>query len=334
MTREAPSEMDAIEIAHSGGPEVLRLVKRPTPQPGPGEILVRVRAAGLNRGDVMQRRGLYPPPPGTTDIPGLEVAGEIVGLGEGVAGWAPGDEVCALLAGGGYAEYAAVPVGQCLRVPRGMAMTEAAALPETLFTCWTTLIDDGRLQSGDTLLVHGGASGIGTTAIPLAKALGAKVFVTAGSEAKCQVCRDIGADLAINYRTEDFVEAIKAATDGRGVDVVLDMVGGDYVARDLQVMARHGRHVTIGMMGDGVMATIPMPLIMAKRLTITGSTLRGRSKEEKAEIGAQLRSKVWPLVEAGRIKPRVHATFALAHAAEAHRALEAGDHIGKIVLTV
>ena len=333
MGETIPLTMRAVEIAEPGGPEVLRLTSRPTPEPGPDEVLVRVRAAGLNRGDLMQRRGLYAPPPGFSDLPGLEVAGEVAALGADVEGWSVGDAVCALLAGGGYAEYSVVPALQCLPQPQGFTAVQAAAVPETLFTCWTTLIDDGRLKAGETLLVHGGSSGIGTTAIPLAKALGAKVFVTAGSDAKCAACLELGAELAVNYKTQDFVDVIAGHTSGRGVDVVLDMVGGDYVARDLQIMASRGRHVSIGLLG-GLNATIPMPYVLMKALTITGSTLRGRTPAEKGAIADRLKAMVWPMLEDGRIAPVVHATYPLGQAAEAHRALEEGDHIGKIVLTV
>jgi len=330
----APPRMRVIEITSPGGPEVLRLAERPTPSPAPGEVLIRVQAAGLNRGDVVQRQGLYPPPPGVTAVPGLEIAGEIVALGDDVCGWAVGQPVCALLAGGGYAEYAVAPAGQCLPLPPGLAAAEGAALPEALFTCWTTLVDDGRLAAGETLLVHGGASGIGMTAIPLAKALGARVFVTAGSERRCDACRAAGADLAIDYKAEDFVAAVGRATEGRGVDVVLDMVAGDYVARSLQVLAPRGRHVTIGVMGGQHAATIPMNLVLTRRLVLTGSTLRGRGLAEKQAIRDRLLAFAWPLVADGRLPARVHARFPLAQAAEAHRALEAGEQIGKIVLLV
>jgi len=333
MAEQLPPTMRAIEIARPGGPEVLTLVERPIPSPGPGEVLIRVEAAGLNRADLMQREGNYPPPPGASDIPGLEVAGRIAMLGEGVEGLGEGDPVCALLAGGGYAQYVAVPAVQCLPVPTGLSMIEAGALPEAGFTCWTNLVDGGRLAKGETLLVHGGASGIGTIAIQLGVALGARVFVTAGSAEKCAACRRLGADLAINYKTEDFVPAVKAATGGKGVDVVLDMVGGDYVRRDIEAMAQGGRHVSIATQG-GIEATIPLFRVMMKRLILTGSTLRARPAAEKGAIAAAVRLNVWPLIEARRLRPQVHATFPLALAADAHRALEAGDHVGKIVLKV
>jgi NADPH:quinone reductase len=324
--------MIAIEISTPGGPDVLKPVERPTPEPTPGEVLIAVEAAGLNRGDLMQRQGYYPPPPGASDIPGLEVAGRIAALGPGVQGWQVGERVCAILAGGGYAEYAVAPAVQCLPIPRGLSMTEAGALPETLFTCWTNLIDDGHLEAGDTLLIHGGASGIGTTGIQLAKALGATVFVTAGSAEKCSACRKLGADLAIDYKSQDFVAVIDQVTAGRGVDVVLDMVGGDYVGRSMQIMAQGARHISIGIMTTPD-ATVSMPQIIMKHLTLTGSTLRRRSPAEKGAIAESLRQRFWPVIEQGKLKPVVHRSFPLAQAADAHRALEAGDHIGKIVLT-
>ncbi len=328
-----PTMMTAIEIATPGGPDVLTPVQRPMPQPAAGEILIAVAAAGVNRPDLLQRQGNYPPPPGASDIPGLEAAGTVAVLGEGVTGFAVGDEVCALLAGGGYAEYVAVPASQCLPVPGSLTRVEAAALPETLFTCWTNLIDGGHLKAGETVLIHGGASGIGTTGIQLAKALGATVFVTAGSAEKCEACRALGADLAINYKSEDFVAVIKEKTGKRGVDVVLDMVGGDYVRRDIEILAQGGRHVSISTQG-GLEATIPIFKVMQKRLILTGSTLRPRSPAEKGKIAAALQKTVWPMIAAGKLKPLIHATFPLEQAAAAHRALEGGDHIGKIVLTI
>jgi NADPH:quinone reductase len=331
MAEPVPAEMTAIEISTPGGPEVLKPVGRATPQPAEGEILIRVAAAGVNRPDLLQRQGNYPPPPGASNIPGLEVAGTVAALGAGVTGWKIGDRVCALLAGGGYAAFAAAPELQCLPIPEGLSIVEAAALPETLFTCWTNLIDGGRLQAGETVLIHGGSSGIGTTGIQLAKALGATVIATAGTPEKCDACRRLGADLAIDYKTEDFAKVIKAA--GMTVDVVLDMVGGDYVRRDIEIMAQGGRHVSIASLG-GAEATIPIFRIMQKRLILTGSTLRARSPVEKGAIAARLLETVWPMIAAGLLRPMVHATFPLAQAAEAHAALEAGDHIGKIVLTV
>lgn len=330
---DLPSAMTAIEIARFGGPEVLTPVARPVPRPGPGEILIRVASAGLNRGDLMQRMGYYAPPPGASDIPGLEVAGRVAALGAKVTGWMVGDPVCALLAGGGYAEYVAAPSPQCLPLPSALTMTEGGGLPETVFTCWTTLIDDGRLAAGETVLIHGGASGVGTMGIALAKAMGAMVFVTAGSAAKCAACRALGADLAIDYQTEDFVAVVKAATGGRGVDVVLDMVAGDYLARDMEIMAYRGRHVSIAALHT-LDALISVGPLLQKRLVLTGATLRGRTVAEKGEIAGRLGAVVWPMIAAGRIRPVIHQTFPLAQAAEAHRALEAGAHIGKIVLTV
>jgi putative PIG3 family NAD(P)H quinone oxidoreductase len=303
------------------------------PLPGPNDILIAVSAAGVNRPDVMQRKGLYPPPPGASDIPGLEVAGTVAALGDWVTGWAVGDSVCALLSGGGYAEYAVAPAVQCLPVPAGMSTAQAGALPETLFTCWTNLIHGGRLEAGDTVLIHGGSSGIGTIGIQLAKALGARVFVTAGSAAKCAACRDLGADLAIDYKAEDFVVAVKAETGGLGVDVVLDMVGGDYVRRNIEALAPLGRHVSIATQG-GIEASIPIFRIMQKRLILTGSTLRARSAAEKGAIAQALRRTVWPIIESGRLKPVIYAEFPLVDAAGAHAAMENGAHIGKLVLKV
>ncbi len=333
MIPPIPLTMTAIEISEPGGPDMLKPTRRDTPKPGSGEILIRVAAAGINRPDLLQRQGNYPPPPGASDIPGLEVAGYVAALGDDVTGWRVDDAVCALLAGGGYAEFALAPAEQCLPVPDGLSMIEAAALPETIFTCWTNLIDGGHLKSGETVLIHGGSSGIGTTGIQLAKALGAMVFVTAGSPEKCAACLTLGATLAIDYKAEDFVKAVKAATGGRGVDVVLDMVGGDYVRRNIDAMAPGGRHVSIAVLG-GPEATIPIFKIMQKRLILTGSTLRARPAREKGAIAAVLRATVWPMIAAGAIKPLIHATFPLDRAADAHRALEAGDHIGKLVLTV
>jgi putative PIG3 family NAD(P)H quinone oxidoreductase len=325
--------MTAIEIKHPGDPDVLVPVQRPVPEPKPGEVLIEVHAAGVNRPDIVQRQGNYPPPPGASDLPGLEVAGRIAAVGAEVKGWSVGDTVCALLAGGGYAEYAAVPAEQCLPIPAELGMVEAASLPETMFTCWTNLVDGGQLKAGETVLIHGGSSGIGTTGIQLAKALGARVFATAGSAGKCAACLELGADLAINYKDEDFVAAVKAATGKRGVDVVLDMVGGDYVRRNIDALAQGGRHVSIATLG-GADATIPIFRVMQKRLILTGSTLRPRSPAEKGVIADSLLKEAWPMIAAGRIKPHIHATFPLARAADAHRMLEDGQHVGKIVLTV
>jgi NADPH2:quinone reductase len=325
--------MRAIEIRQPGPPDVLTLVDRPVPTPGPDDLLIRVVAAGVNRPDVMQRQGKYPPPPGASDIPGLEVAGTVHEIGAQVTGWRVGDWVCALVSGGGYAEYCAAPAGQCLPVPEGMDCIGASALPETTFTVWTNVFDRGRLASGESLLVHGGTSGIGTTAIQLARAHGARVFATAGSAAKCAACEALGAERAIDYHNDDFVAAVMAATAGRGVDVVLDMVGGEYVRRNLAVLAMNGRLVQIAMIG-GATATIDLMPVLQRRLTLTGSTLRARSVAEKSALAAAVRRDVWPIYEQGRARAVVHATFPLAAAAEAHRVMESGTHIGKLVLLV
>ncbi|MGF7175730.1 NAD(P)H-quinone oxidoreductase [Azospirillum doebereinerae] len=328
-----PDTMRCVEITQPGGPEVLRPAERPAPVPGPGEILVEVAAAGVNRPDTLQRQGRYDPPPGASDLPGLEISGTVIAIGEGVTEWASGDAVCALVAGGGYAQYCVVPAVQALPVPKTLSMTEAAAVPETFFTVWTNVFERGALKPGETLLVHGGSSGIGTTAIQLAKAFGATVFTTAGSADKCRACEQLGADRAIDYKTEDFVAVIREATGGRGVDVVLDMVGGDYVARDVEIMAPDGRHVSIAFL-NGPKVSLNMAPVMMKRLTLTGSTLRARPVAEKGRIAAALRDKVWPLLEAGGVKPLIHAVFPLEQADEAHRLMESSAHIGKIVLTV
>jgi NADPH2:quinone reductase len=328
-----PREMTVIEIAAPGGPEQLKPAKRPVPVPGDGEVLVRVAAAGVNRPDVMQRQGRYPPPPGASDLPGLEIAGEIAALGPKVAGLSIGDKVTALLPGGGYAEYALAAAPLCLPVPSGISMVEAAAIPETFFTVWTNLFDRGRCKAGDTVLVHGGTSGIGTTAIQLAAAWGARVFATAGSDDKARACERLGAVRGINYRTEDFVEVIRAETQGKGVDVTLDIVAGTYVARNLEIAAVEGRVVTISTLG-GSRAEINVGLILTKRLTLTGSTLRSRTVAQKAEVADAVRKNIWPLLAAGRVRPVIHATFPLAQAAEAHRLMETSNHVGKIVLTV
>ena len=331
MTGAPPQTMTAIEIVKPGGPEVLVPGKRPVPTPGPGEVLIEVAAAGVNRPDVLQRKGGYPPPPGASDIPGLEVAGRIVAAGPDAGGLKVGDQVTALVAGGGYAEYCLAPAPQCLPVPKGLSAIEAAAIPETFFTVWTNVFDRGRLQAGESFLVHGGSSGIGTTAIQLAKAMGARVFATAGSKDKCRACEKLGAERGINYRDEDFVEIVKAAT-GQGVDVILDMVGGDYVARNFKALAPEGRLCYIAFLGGSKVEADLLP-IMLKRLTVTGSTLRPRDIAFKGAIARNLRDKVWPLIEAGKIKPVIHKTFPLAQAAEAHRLMESSAHIGKIVLT-
>jgi len=328
-----PNTMTAIAIAQPGGPEALQPTTRDVPVPKAGEVLIEVCAAGVNRPDVLQRMGKYDPPPGASDLPGLEVAGRIAGLGEGVSRWKIGDTVCALLAGGGYAEYCTAPAEQCLPVPKGFSFVEAAVLPETFFTVWSNVFDRGRLQKGETFLVHGGSSGIGTTAIPLAKAFGARVFTTAGSAEKCQACVDLGADRAINYREEDFVEVIKTETGGRGVDVVLDMVGGDYIPRTISVMAVEGRHVSIAFL-QSPKVTLNFFPVMTKRLTLTGSTLRARPVADKAAIAKALEEKVWPLLENRSVEPRVHSVFPLAQAAESHALMETSQHIGKIALAV
>jgi putative PIG3 family NAD(P)H quinone oxidoreductase len=325
--------MRCVEIAGKDGPpEVLKIAVRPRPAAGEDEVLIRVRAAGVNRPDVLQRQGGYPPPPGASDIPGLEVAGEIVELGAKVEAWKVGDPVCALVTGGGYAEYVAAPAPQCLPIPKGLSLVEAAGLPETFFTVWTNVFERGRLQAGETLLVHGGSSGIGTTAIQMASRLGAKVFATAGSRDKCAACERLGAAKAINYRETDFAEAVKALTDGKGVDVILDMVGADYVERNIRCLATEGRLVQIGFQKGSKVEINFMPL-MLKRLTYTGSTLRIQSVASKGRMARALHARVWPLIESGAIRPVVHATFALERAAEAHRLMESNAHIGKIILT-
>ncbi len=331
--RDLPTTMTAIDPAAPGGPEVLVPVTRPVPAPGPDEVLIGVAAAGVNRPDVLQRMGGYAPPPGATTIMGLELAGEVVAVGAGVPPEMIGQPVCALVAGGGYAEYAVAPLGQTLPVPEALTMVEAAAMPETLFTVWTNLFERAWATEGDTVLVHGGTSGIGTMAIALGQLFGLTVIVTAGSDAKCAAAVELGAAHAINYKTEDFVARVKNITGGAGCAAVLDMVGGDYVARNLQCLADDGRHVSIAVQG-GLMATIPVFEVMRRRLTLTGSTLRNRDVAFKSLVADELARTVWPHVEAGRLKPVIDRTFALADAADAHRRMEAGDHVGKIVLTV
>lgn len=328
-----PLEMTVVEIAAPGGPEQLKVATRPVPVPNDGEVLVRVAAAGVNRPDVMQRQGRYPPPAGASDLPGLEIAGEVVALGPKVSGVAIGDAVTALLPGGGYAAYAIAAAPLCLPVPQGTSMIEAAAIPETFFTVWTNLFDRGRCKAGDTVLIHGGTSGIGTTAIQLASAWGARVYATAGSDDKARACERLGAVRGINYRTEDFVEVMRAETGGKGVDVTLDMVAGSYVARNLEIAALEGRVVVISLLG-GARAEVNMGQILTKRLTLTGSTLRVRSVAQKAEVADAVRKNVWPLLAAGRVRPVIYATFPLAEASEAHRLMETSNHIGKIVLTI
>jgi putative PIG3 family NAD(P)H quinone oxidoreductase len=328
-----PHEMTVVEIAAPGGPEQLKTAVRPVPQAGPGEVLVRVAAAGVNRPDVMQRQGRYPPPAGASDIPGLEIAGEIVALGPQVSGWSLGDKVTALLSGGGYAGYAVAAAPLCLPVPSGLSLVEAAAIPETFFTVWTNVFDRGRCKAGETVLIHGGTSGIGTTAIQLAAAWGARVYATAGSPDKARACERFGAVRGIDYRAEDFVEVLRTATAGHGVDVILDMVAGSYVARNLEIAAVEGRIVTISLLG-GAKAEINMATILTKRLTLTGSTLRARTVAQKAEVADAVHKNVWPLLSAGRVRPIIHATFPMAEASAAHRLMESSNHIGKIVLTV
>jgi len=322
--------MRAIEISTPGGPEVLRMVKRPTPVPGSGELLVRVEAAGVNRPDILQRLGQYPPPPGISDLPGLEVAGTVSAVGPDVSRWREGDSVCALVAGGGYAEYCVVPEPQALPLPRGFRPGEAAAIPETFFTVWTNLFDRGKLTEGETVLIHGGSSGIGTTAIQLARAFGATVLATAGSDAKCAACERLGAR-AINYRTADFVQVTREFTGAKGVDVILDIVGGDYLQKNIECLAMHGRLIQIGLLG-GSRAEINLRPLMQKRLTLTGSTLRTRSVAEKGAIARELEARVWPLLASRQVAPLIDRTLPLGDAAEAHRLLESGEVIGKIVL--
>jgi putative PIG3 family NAD(P)H quinone oxidoreductase len=325
--------MIAIEIREPGPPEVLVPIERPTPAVVAGEVLVKVAAAGVNRPDVMQRQGKYPPPPGASDIPGLEIAGEITAVADDVTAWSVGDRVCALVSGGGYAEFCSAPATQCLPIPAGLDMIQAAAVPETFFTVWTNVFERGRLAAGETILIHGGSSGIGTTAIQLAHAFGARVLTTAGSDEKCSACRALGAEVAINYRSADFVAGVRDATGGHGVDLVLDMVGGEYLPRNIDCLAMDGRLVQIGLLG-GAKSPINMGPVLQRRLWITGSTLRARSIPEKAAIARAVREHVWPLLEAGSARVPIHATFPLRQAAEAHRLMESSTHIGKLVLTV
>ncbi|WP_366657118.1 NAD(P)H-quinone oxidoreductase [Fodinicurvata sp. EGI_FJ10296] len=332
-TGDIPGTMRAVEISGPGGPEVLRIASVDVPHPDDGQVLIKVEAAGVNRPDVLQRMGKYSPPPEASPLPGLEVAGTVVGIGTGVGFLSIGQPVAALVNGGGYAEYVAVPATQCLPVPAGLSMTQAAALPETTFTVWSNLFERGGLQEGQTALIHGGSSGIGTTAIQMASLYGARVITTAGSDEKCAACENLGAARAVNYRTEDFVQAAKDMTGGRGVDVVLDMVGGDYIARNIDCMAPNARHVSIAFLG-GAKVTLNMQKVMVKCLTLTGSTLRPRTTAEKAAIADGVRTVVWPWISTGRMRPIIHATFPLADAAEAHAMMERSDHIGKIVLTV
>ena len=326
-----PALMMAIEIAAPGGPDVLRPVSRPVPIPSPGEVLVEVQASGVNRPDVMQRLGKYPPPPGASEIPGLEIAGTIVSAPSS-GRWRAGDRVCALVSGGGYAEYCVAPEGQCLPVPEGLDATSAAALPETFFTVWTNLFQRGGLRAGERALIHGGTSGIGTTAIQLARAFDAVVYATAGTDAKCEACRRLGATVAINYRTEDFVEVLQRETAGAGVDVILDIVGGDYFPKNLDVLGLNGRLVQVGLLA-GARTEIDLRKLLQRRLTITGSTLRARSVEEKSALARDVEAHVWPLLADGRVRPVIDSTFPLTDAPLAHRRMESSEHVGKIVLT-
>lgn len=325
--------MRAIEITQPGKPEVLQLCERPQPELKAGEVLIRVHAAGINRPDVLQRMGHYPVPPGASDLPGLEVAGEIVDGDLGDSGFRKGDMVCALVQGGGYAEYCAAPLAQCLPMPEGLSAVEAASLPETFFTVWTNVFDRAGLKEGETLLVQGGTSGIGVTAIQLATALGHRVFATAGSDEKCRACEELGAERGINYRSEDFVEVVKSLTGGKGVDVVLDMVAGDYVAREIDCLADDGRIALIALLG-GAKANVDLGQVLRRRLSISGSTLRPRPVAFKGAIAQKLREQVWPLFAAGKIKPVIYKIFPLAQAAEAHALMESSTHVGKIVLQV
>jgi len=325
--------MRVVEVSKPGAPEVLRVADLPRPAPRPNEIVVKVAAAGVNRPDVLQRMGHYPVPPDASPLPGLEIAGEVAELGAAVKLWQRGDKVCALVNGGGYAEYCAVPETQALPIPRGLSATEAASLPETCFTVWANVYDRGRFAPGETLLVQGGTSGIGVTAIQMAAATGNRVFATAGSDEKVAACVRLGAEKAFNYKTQDWVAEVRAATGGKGVDVILDMVGGDYVPRELKCLAEEGRLVFIAYL-RGARSELDIDAVMRKRLTVTGSTLRPRSTEFKGTLARHLREKIWPLIEAGRIRPQVYKTFPLAEAAEAHRLMESSQHIGKIVLTV
>jgi putative PIG3 family NAD(P)H quinone oxidoreductase len=333
MSEPLPETMTCVEISAPGGPEVLQPTTRPVPRPAPGEVLVRVAAAGINGPDIYQRKGLYPPPPGATDIPGLEIAGAVVALGDGVADWRIGDALCALTAGGGYAEYCTAPAAQCLPVPKDLDMVQAAALPETFFTVWSNIFERARLADGESLLVHGGGGGIGTTAIQIAGALGHRVFTTEGGADKCATLERLGAERAIDYTAEDFVAVIKDATGRKGVDVILDIVGGDYVARNIACLARDGRLVSIAFR-KGSKVEIDLMPVMLKRLTLTGSTLRVQSVERKGAIAAALKQRIWPLIEAGAITPVIHARLPLAEAAEGHRIMDAAGHVGKIMLLV
>lgn len=327
-----PKMMRQVVFGGAGGPDVIRIAEAQVPKPGPGKVLVEVVAAGINRPDLMQRAGNYPPPPGETEVPGMEVAGHVVSLGEGVTGLRLGDAICALLGSGGYAEYALADAALCLPVPRGMSLVEAAGLPETFFTVFDNVFTRGRLKAGEWILIHGGSSGIGTTAIQLAKAFGATVAVTAGSPEKCAFCRALGADYAIDYKTQDFVAEVKKVTGERLVDVILDMVGGSYIQKNLSLLALEGRLVQIAFLQSSVVENFNFMPMMLKRLTLMGSTMRARSLAQKADVAAVLREKVWPLLEAGKVKPVIHATFPLEDARQAHELMESSSHVGKIVL--
>ncbi len=333
MRSNLPDHMHVVEISRPGGPEVLQISTRPLPRLKAGEVLLRVAAAGVNRPDCLQRAGSYPPPPDHSDLPGLEVAGTVVELAADVTQWRPGDRVCALTPGGGYAQYCAAPAGHCLPLPRGWTLLEAASLPETYFTVWINVFERGRLAPGETLLAHGGSGGIGIAATQLARALGSRVFVTAGSAEKCRACEEFGAERAINYHTEDFVEVVKQLTGGKGADVILDIIAGDYVPRDLKCLADDGRLSIIAFLG-GRTAAVDFAEILMRRLTITGSTLRPRSIEFKNAVAATLRQKVWPLLEAKKIRPAIFKVFPFTDAAGAHTLMESSGHIGKIVLEV
>ncbi len=328
-----PTQMQYIDITEPGAPQVLQPGSMPLPTPGDGEVLIEVSAAGVNRPDVVQRQGTYPPPPGASPVPGLEVSGTVVAVSGQTHGLSKGDKVCALVNGGGYAQYVTAPAGQCLPIPGNLTMLEAAALPETVFTVWTNVFERGALQSGETFLVHGGTSGIGTIAIQLAAARGATVYATAGSAEKCQKCEDLGASKAVNYRQEDFVEVLKEETNGKGVDVILDMVAGDYVPRNLALAAKQGRVVIIATLRGGTAEISVAPFLM-KGVRLTGSVLRPRTAEQKAALARAVRKNVWPLVEAGKVRPLIHSTFPLASAASAHELMESSQHIGKIMLEV
>lgn len=332
MSNEIPNEMNFIDLPSFGGPEVLVPARGPVPRPGADEVLIRTHAAGVNRPDVLQRMGGYSPPPGASPVPGLEISGTIVETAADVTGWKVGDQACALVQGGGYAEYCTAPAPQCLPAPKGLSLLEAAGLPETYFTVWTNVFQRGRLMAGESFLVHGGSSGIGTTAIQLAHAFGARIFTTVGNAEKAKVCLNLGAERAINYRDEDFVGVVKELTGGKGVDLILDMVGGSYIERNIASLAVEGRLVQIAFLEASKVEINFMP-VMLKRLTITGSTLRPRTVEQKAEIAAELLARVWPLIKAGKVKPLIHKTFPLAEAAAAHALMESSTHIGKIMLT-